>query len=197
MLLRLSRRARVLASLLVSCPPVATIAQTTPGSWYVNPDVGGIIPDKPWGARGSAPLFGLDLGRSLTGGWSTELDVTYARLDDRRGSSHSSLEGAALQAVRIFDFGARVLPYASLGAGMTHEAPGAGSGLLTRTEFMVQPGLGVLVRLWDAHGSGLALRADFEARWTHGWAHAPGNPVDPLYRLGLSYYFGGPRTPQP
>jgi Outer membrane protein beta-barrel domain len=197
MLLCLSRPARALAGLLVSCAPLAALAQARPDSWYVNAEVGGIIPDKPWGARGSAPLFGLDLGRSLSGGWSTELDLTYARLDDRRGSDHSSLEGAALQALRVFDFGARVLPYVSLGAGITHEAPGAGSGLLARTEFMAQPGLGALLGLWDARGAGLALRAEFEARWTHGWAHAPGNPVDPLYSLGLTYYFGGPRTSQP
>jgi len=42
------------------------------------------------------------------------------------------------------------------------------------------------------HGAAnLALRPDIKARWTHGWAHAPGNPVDVLYTLGLTFSFGG------
>jgi hypothetical protein len=189
MLACFSRRARTLASLIVSCAPFAVFAQTAPDCWYVAADAGGIIPDKPWGARGSAPLFGLDFGRSLSRGWSTELDLTYARLDDRRGGSHSRLEAAGLQVLRGFGTGTPVIPYVSLGAGTTHEAPGSGSGLVDRTEFMVQPGLGALVRLLQTRSGQLALRVSFTARWTHGWAHAPGNPVDPYYTLGLTYAF--------
>jgi hypothetical protein len=46
--------------------------------------------------------------------------------------------------------------------------------------------------VWQSpHGAGsLALRPDIKARWTHGWAHAPGNPVDVLYTLGLTFSFG-------
>ena len=70
-------------------------------------------------------------------------------------------------------------------------APSA-TGLETRTEFMAQPGLGVIIKVWEsADGSGsCALRPDIKARWTHGWAHAPGNPVDALYVLGLTFSFG-------
>jgi hypothetical protein len=188
-------RARVLAGLLIFGAPLASHAQAAPDSWYLGADVGGIIPDKPWGARGSAPLFGVDIGRSLARGWSAELDLSYAQLDDRRGGGHSSLEGAGLQLVRIFDTGTRFAPYVSLGGGLTHEAPGVGSGLVSRTEFMVQPGLGALVRLWDTRDGSLGLRGAIEARWTHGWAHAPGNPVDPIYALGLTYSFGARRYP--
>lgn len=64
----------------------------------------------------------------------------------------------------------------------------------------LQPGAGVMIRLWEsADGSRrLALRPDIKVRWTHGWAHAPGNPVDPLYVLGLTYSFGpGLRSASP
>jgi hypothetical protein len=56
---------------------------------------------------------------------------------------------------------------------------------------MWQAGGGTLVRLWaPADGaSSLALRPEIRVRWTHGWAHAPGNPVDPLYALGLMFSF--------
>jgi hypothetical protein len=183
-------RAHVLAGLVIPWAPLASVAQATPDSWYLNAEVGGVIPDKPWGARGSAPLYGLDIGHSLAPGWSAELDLTYADLDARRGGGHNGLEGAALQGLRIFDTRTRVAPYVSLGAGLTHEAPGAGSGFISRTEFMVQPGAGALVRLWDTRGGSLGLRAAIEVRWTHGWAHAPGNPVDPIYALGLTYSWG-------
>jgi Outer membrane protein beta-barrel domain len=184
-----SRRARVLASVFVAGAPLAAVAQATPDCWYLGVDAGGIIPDKPWGARGSAPLFGFDLGRSFAGGWSTELQLTYAPLEDRRGSGHSSLETAGLKALRVFDTGTRFSPYVSLGAGVTHEAPGSGSGLLSRSEFMVQPGVGTIVTLLETRGGRLALRVDVGTRWTHGWAHAPGNPVDPYYTVGLTYAF--------
>jgi hypothetical protein len=57
---------------------------------------------------------------------------------------------------------------------------------------MAQPGLGAFIKVWQSpHGAGsLALRPDIKARWTHGWAHAPGNPVDVLYTLGLTFSFG-------
>jgi hypothetical protein len=187
MLPRVVLRARLLASLSLACAPCTAPAQATPGSWYLNADVGGIIPDKPWGARGSAPLFGLDIGNGVAAGWGAELDLSYTRLDDRRGSGHSSLEGGALEMLRIFQPGARFSPYVSFGAGVIHEAPGFGSDLLSRTEFMAQPGVGALIGSWNTRVGGLALRADLALRWTHGWAHAPGNPVDPLYTLGLTY----------
>jgi hypothetical protein len=186
---RFSRRARALVGLFVFCAPLAAVAQTTPDSWYVGADAGGIIPDKPWGARGSAPLFGLEFGRSLSGGWSTELALTYAPLEDRRSRGHNSLEAAGLQVLRRFSTGTRVVPYVLLGGGATHVAPASGSGLVSRTEFMMQPGLGALVSLLETRNGQLALRANFAARWTHGWAHAPGNPVDPYYTLGLTYGF--------
>jgi hypothetical protein len=194
MLACFSRRARVLASLLVSCAPIAVIAQTAPDCWYLAADAGGVIPDKPWGARGSAPLFGVDFGRSFSAGWSSELDLTYAPLDDRRGGAHSGLEAAGLQVLRIFRTADRLMPYVSLGAGTVHETPGSGSGLVSHTEFIMQPGFGALVRLLETRNGQLALRANFTARWTHGWAHAPGNPVDPYYTLGLTYAFTSARA---
>jgi len=192
MLARLAPYTQLLASLLLSLASLPASAQAMASSWYVSAGLGGLTPDKPWGAKGAAPLIGLDVGEILTPVWSGELDLSDARLDDRSGGNHSSLEGAALQGLRRFRAGARLTPYLSLGAGATHETPGAGSRLESRTEFMVQPGLGALIRVKDVGrgGSGhLALRADVKVRWTHGWAHAPGNPVDPLYTLGLSYFF--------
>jgi hypothetical protein len=164
--------------------------------WYLNAFAGGISPDKPWGASGHAALYGLDLGVSLADGWNAELDLNRADLSDRRGAHDSRLESGALQLLRVFNRPARFAPYASLGAGLTHEAPGAGSGLVSHTEFMLQPGMGALIGLWErADGSvSLALRPDIRVRWTHGWAHAPGNPVDPLYGLGLTLSFGPRRA---
>jgi hypothetical protein len=63
---------------------------------------------------------------------------------------------------------------------------------------MAQPGFGAIIKVWQStDGSGsLALRPDIKVRWTHGWAHAPGNPVDVLYVLGLTFSFGpGSRAP--
>jgi len=167
--------------------------------WYLNTGVGGVTPDKPWGGAGSAALYELDFGVHLSPAWSAELALNGAALDDRFGPGDIGLYGAALDALRVFNRAGAFAPYVSLGAGATHVAPPSEAGPGTRTEFMVQPGVGALTRLWQsADGSwSLALRPDVKARWTHGWAHAPGNPVDVLYVLGLTVSFGPRRTAHP
>jgi len=181
-----------LLSVWVACIPAEALAQAAVGRWYVNPYAGGITPDKPWGARGSGALYGLDIGTSLFETYSAEIDLNDAPLSDRFGPGHNSLYGGALELLRVFNRGARFAPYVSIGAGVTHSAPPSGTGLESRTEFMAQPGGGLMIGLW-ASGDGsscLALRPDLKVRWTHGWAHAPGNPVDVLYGLGLTAAFG-------
>jgi hypothetical protein len=179
-------------SLLLLCAPLAALAQDEAASWYVSPSLGGITPDKPWGGNGSAALYGLDIGTRFSPDWSAELDLNDARLTDRVGSGHSSLSAGALELLRVFNGGRVFAPYLSIGAGVTHAAPPPGIGLENRTEFMAQPGLGAIIKVWQSpRGAGsLALRSDIKARWTHGWAHAPGNPVDVLYTLGLTFSFG-------
>jgi hypothetical protein len=168
--------------------PAAGLAQDASGPWYLNPYLGGITPDKPWHAAGAAVVYGLDIGTTLTPSWSAELNLNGASLRDRDGRDHSSLYGTALNVLRVFNSGARLALYLSMGAGVTHFAPASSSALQSRTEFMAQPGAGALIRLWEGPGAlrSLALRPAVEARWTHGWAHAPGNPVDLIYTLGLS-----------
>jgi hypothetical protein len=182
---------RAATGLVMLAASFATLAQTS-GSWYVNTYAGGITPDKPWHATGAAAVYGLDIGAAFSAQWSAELDVNAAPLGDRTASGDDVLGGAALEVLRGLGRGARLAPYVSLGAGLTRYMPVAGAGLEPRTEFMVQPGAGVVVRIWEsADGSRtLALRPDVKVRWTHGWAHAPGNPVDPYYVLGLTYSFG-------
>jgi hypothetical protein len=189
--LGIAMRAADLVGLLMLCMALPAHAQGA-AEWYLNAYGGGVTPDKPWGASGHGVLYGLDLGVSVADGWNAELDLNQATLNDRLGSHESRLEGGALQLLRVFNRRAWFAPYLSLGAGLTHEAPGAGSGVESHTEFMMQPGIGALMRLWErADGSAsLALRPNITARWTHGWAHAPGNPVDPLYMLGLTLSFG-------
>lgn len=184
-------RGVLLAGLVMLAAPVPALAQAS-GSWYVNAYAGGITPDKPWHAKGAGALYGLDIGADLSAQWSAELDLGAAPLPDRAASGDDLLSGAALEALRVFERGSRCAPYVSLGAGLTRYAPVTGAGLEPRTEFMVQPGAGVMIRIWEsADGSrSLTLRPDVKVRWTHGWAHAPGNPVDPYYVLGLTYSFG-------
>jgi hypothetical protein len=174
----------------LSGPPDAC-AQSASAQWYLNPYLGGITPDKPWGATGSAALIGLDAGVDLSARWSAELAVDAAPLSDRADSGRSELYGVALAALRVFNRAGSLAPYLSLGAGATHFAPATTSSLPSRTEFMWQVGGGALVRLWQSHDGAMsvALRPDLRVRWTHGWAHAPGNPVDPLYDLGLTLAF--------
>ena len=181
-----------LVQLLFLCAPFTAHAQDEAGDWYFNPYLGGIAPDKPWGGKGGSALYGVDIGTILSPAWSAEVDLNGARLSDRFGSGHTGLYGGALDLLRVFNRGGGFAPYLSLGAGITHAAPPAGAGLQSRMEFMMQPGLGAIIKLWEsADGSGtLALRPAVEARWTHGWAHAPGNPVDFLYALGLTFSFG-------
>jgi hypothetical protein len=180
-----------LPALLTALIAHASHAANAAELWYVNPYLGGITPDKPWGATGSAPLNGIDVGAVLSARWSAELDMNGATPRDRADSGHSGLYGVALQAVRVFRRDAVVAPYLALGAGVTRFAPATPSSLEARTEFMWQAGGGAAVRLWQrADGSRVvALRPDIKVRWTHGWAHAPGNPLDPLYGLGLTYSF--------
>jgi Outer membrane protein beta-barrel domain len=185
-------RRQFLVQLLLLCLPLTAHAQDAAADWYLNPYLGGITPDKPWGGKGAAALYGVDIGTNLSAAWSAELDLNAARLSDRVGSGHTGLYGGALDLLRVFNRGARFAPYLMLGAGVTDAAPPSGAGLQRRTEFMMQPGVGAIIKLWEgADGSGtLALRPAIEARWTHGWAHAPGNPVDVLYALGVTYSFG-------
>jgi hypothetical protein len=55
-------------SLLLLCAPLMALARDEAASWYVSPSLGGITPDKPWGGKGSAAVYGLDIGTGLTGG---------------------------------------------------------------------------------------------------------------------------------
>jgi hypothetical protein len=184
-------RPRCLLSLLILCSPVIALAGENAERWYLNPYVGGIVPDKPWGGNGSTVLYGLDIGRSLSAAWSAEFDMNGAALSDRYGAGPIGLYGGALTLLRVFNRGARFAPYVSFGVGLTHVAPPSAIPLERRTEFTAQPGVGALVRVWErADGSrAVALRPDVKVRWTHGWAHAPGNPVDILYVLGLTFEF--------
>jgi Outer membrane protein beta-barrel domain len=183
----------VLLVLFCAAPPAQ---EPPPGglSLYLSPYAGGLTPDKPWHARGTGPLLGLDLGVNLSPAWSAELDLNGARLPDRFDSGHTALYGASFDALRVFNRGGRIAPYLLLGAGLTRDAPPVSASLRPRTEFMVQPGAGAIVTLWRSSdgASALELRPDLRVRWTHGWAHAPGNPVDPLYGLGITYAFGRP-----
>jgi len=183
------RRTRCVAlvSLLI-CAPLVGRADDRAASWYLNPYAGGITPDKPWGSKGSAALYGLDVGLHLSPAWSAELDLNYAPLSDRFGSGPIELYAGALEVLRTFTFNRVLAPYVSLGTGVTHLAPPSAIALESRTEFMVQPGVGALVNLWESgdRSRAVSLRPDIKVRWTHGWAHAPGNPVDLLYVLGLT-----------
>jgi hypothetical protein len=180
-----------LLSLLVFCCPLRALADGDTESWYLNPYLGGIVPDKPWGGKGSALLYGLDVGRSLSAAWSAEFDMNGASLSDRYGGGPIRLYGAAFTLLRVFNRDARFAPYVSFGVGLTHVTPPAEIALESRTEFMAQPAVGAFIRVWErsAGSRALALRPDVKVRWTHGWAHAPGNPVDVLYGLGLTFEF--------
>jgi hypothetical protein len=186
---RVRAKALALAGLLMLCVPCTGDAQD--GDWYVSPYLGGITPDKPWGGTGSAGVLGIDLGRQLSAAWSAELDFDEATLADRFGPGRIHLYGAALELRRSFTIASGLAPYVSLGAGVTRLAPPNDSFPERRTEFMMQPGAGALIRLWESsdHSCALALRPDIRLRWTHGWAHAPGNPVDLLYVFGLTMSF--------
>ena len=190
-------RRLALPGVLVLCNPLAVAADDA-GHWYLNPGVGGITPDKPWGGSGSAILYELDVGKNLSAAWSGELAVNGAPLSDRSAAGDIGLYSGAINLLRVFHRNAAFAPYVLLGAGVTHVARPAGTRRENRTEFMLQPGLGAIGRFWEsADGSRtLALRPDIKVRWTHGWAHAPGNPVDVLYVLGVTFSFGSgaPRT---
>ena len=116
-------------SLLLLCVPLVALAQDEAPSWYLSPSFGGITPDKPWGGKGSAALYGLDIGTRLSSSWSAELDLNDARLTDRVGSGHSSLSAGALELLRVFNGGRVFAPYLAIGAGVTHAAPPSGIGL--------------------------------------------------------------------
>lgn len=190
---RLFSLSLILPGLAALCGPLTALGEEDEvGRWYLNPYAGGITPDKPWGAKGGSVLYGLDVGMNFAPAWSAELDVNGAPLRDRFRPGDIWLYGGALDLLRVFRRDARLQPYASFGVGLTHVAPPSGIALESRTEFMAQPGGGAIIRLWTS-GNGshsLALRPDIKVRWTHGWAHAPGNPVDILYVLGLKFSFG-------
>jgi hypothetical protein len=169
--------------------PVLAHGQALPVSFDLTPYAGGISPDKPWHARGTAPLYGLAMGTELSALWQLELDVNDATLSDRTDAAHSSLYGGALTVSRVFNRDGWCAPFVSFGAGLTRYVPPANLGISGRTEFMAEPGIGAFVSLWRSadRRRSLALRPAVSLRWTHGWAHAPGNPVDPLYAIGLTY----------
>ncbi|MGO9038076.1 MAG: outer membrane beta-barrel protein [Steroidobacteraceae bacterium] len=187
----MAMRPLVLVNLMILCLPHTALAQDEVGHWYLNPYFGGITPDKPWGGKGSTALYGFDIGTNFSPTWSAELDLNSARLSDRVGSGQTGLYGGAVDLLRVFNRGGVFAPYLSIGVGVTHAAPPSATGLESRTEFMTQPGFGAMIKVWESvDGSrSFALRPDIKARWTHGWAHAPGNPVDALYVLGLTFSF--------
>jgi len=180
-----------LLSVLIISHPLTALADEGVGRWYLNPYFGGIAPDKPWGGNGSALLYGLDIGTNFSAAWSAEFDMNGASLSDRYGAGRINLYGGAVTLRRTFDRSTRFAPYVSFGAGLTHLAPPPAIPLEGRTEFMAQPAIGAIVRLGESSAGSrtLALRPDVKVRWTHGWAHAPGNPVDVVYALGLTLAF--------
>jgi OmpA-OmpF porin, OOP family len=181
--------------LLVLLAPLAASAGDEVGHWYVSPYLGGISPDKDWAPAGSAPLYGFDVGKNFSPAWSGELDLNGSSIKLRDEPGHFHLYGGALDVLRVFNRGATFAPYVSLGAGVTRFNPSSEQGLSSHTNFMVQGGVGVFIKLWenaDASRS-FALRPDIKARWTD----VNSSPVDLLYVLGLTFTFGPGRAPPP
>lgn len=182
-------KAIIVAACAMAIPVLASADEV--GQWYLNPNIGGVSVDNDRPVQDKDWLYGLGIGKHLTRGLSTELNVTGAQVGGGPGRSDLSLWGASLDLLGVMNRDGRVSPYVSVGAGALSNEPSPGKN---RTDFMSQAGVGMFIKLWQSSDGSrsFSLRPDIKARWDD--AGASGKLHDYIGTLGFTYGFGGAKA---
>jgi len=178
-----------LAASTLAIPVLASADEV--GHWYVNPNFGGVSVDNDRPVQDKDWLYGFGVGRHITRGLSTELNVTGAQVGGGPGRSDLSLWGTSLDLLGVMNRDARVSPYVSVGLGALSNEPSPGRNT---TDFLSQAGVGMFIKLWEStDGSrSFSLRPDLKARWDD--AGAEGKLRDYVGTLGFQFAFGAPKA---
>lgn len=154
--------------------------------WYLNAGLGYQIFDSAWDLDEAAAVV-LGVEKKLTKDWGVEFGASYSDTDNSYGVGAADAEVTFLSAsaIRYYNAGEKLEPYAALGLGM-----GFINFHTIREEEITQANLGGGFRY--ALSGPLSLRAD--ARYYYGFDH---ETDDGIVSLGLSYALGGDSKPAP
>jgi OmpA-OmpF porin, OOP family len=180
----------LLVGLAASCAPA--FAADEVGQWYFGPQAGFTFADSDRQVDDAAH-FGAVLGKHFSPNWSLELNALGSNHDFEVGNQDVDLLPVSLDLLRVFNRGAPVAPYLSLGAGALSVDPqGPGSN----EDFMAQAGFGLLWRVWEnsSGSSTFSLRPEVKARWAESGRE---DPVDYLAGIGFVYAHGAEKAPPP
>lgn len=177
-------------ALLVSLPAVAA---DQVGQTYLTPRAGAIFTDSDRRVEDDDPVYGVGLGKHFSNAWSGEINfLDSENLDFDNNSGRVNLRAFSVDALRVFNRGARVAPYLTLGVGNVRNRFSSGPDT---DDFMAQAGAGLLWKLSESETASFSLRPEVKARLDD--AGAGGNLFDYIATLGLQFSFGGRPAPVP
>ena len=196
--IHVARALRVTApALIIAAPGIAAASDV--GDWYLTPQIGGISVDNDRPLQDKDWLYGLAIGKVVNNGLNIEMNFNGSQIGGGPDRGDLSLYGGSLDFLGVMNRDGVVQPFLSAGLGAVENERSPGHNA---TDFMIQFGAGMLIKVWEASdgSNSFSLRPEFKVR-----AEDAGNPddyADYLGLLGFQFSFGSPaakpvETPPP
>ncbi len=180
-------RKKLLGAAMAAAVALPVMADDHQGKWYLNAGAGYQWFDSSWDLE-ATPVAVLGVEYRISKDWGVEGAATYSETTNNYGvgaRDGESVVFASLSALRYYDAGEKLEPYAAIGLGAgTIEYQAVGR------EETTQANVGGGFRY--ALSGPLSLRAD--ARYYYGFDH---ETDDGVLSFGLSYALGGESKPAP
>jgi OmpA-OmpF porin, OOP family len=162
-------------------------------SWYVQPSVNGIKPDRDFGTDKRGWGGGLRFGKPVSDMWDIQFGPTYARSND--GAAHYDQTTFGLDGLLMFSR-KNVRPFLLLGIGAERDNVENPLRNLSKTSPYLSAGLGLQVGLSDQWSLQADLRT-VRGRLRDSAAFGFSRSNDKYLTVGLNYAFEKPAQPAP
>ncbi|MES2127966.1 MAG: porin family protein [Pseudomonadota bacterium] len=181
-----------LAVCLLGCS-AAVMAQEINPSWYIQPSISGVKPDRDFGVDKRGPGVGLKWGKALSPMWDIQLGANYARSNDGgRHYDQTLLGGDALWMLSR----ASLRPFLLVGLGAERDNVENPLRNASKTSPYWSAGLGFQADLSDRW----ALQADLRTvrgRLSNSSDFGFDRSNNKYLTIGLNYLFDKPAPPPP
>ena len=186
--IHVARALRVTAPALAIAAPGLAAADDV-GDWYLTPQIGGISVDNDRPLQDKDWLYGLAIGKAVNHGLNIEMNLNGSQIGGGPDRGDLSLYGASIDFLGVMNRDGAVQPFLSAGVGAVENARSPGRNA---TDFMVQFGAGMLIKVWEAAdgSNSFSLRPELKVRTED--AGLPDDYSDYLGLLGFQFSFGAP-----
>jgi OOP family OmpA-OmpF porin len=186
--IHVARALRVTAPALAIAAPGLAAADDV-GDWYLTPQIGGISVDNDRPLQDKDWLYGLAIGKAVNNGLNIEMNFNGSQIGGGPDRGDLSLYGASLDFLGVMNRDGAVQPFLSAGVGAVENERSPGRNA---TDFMVQFGAGMLIKVWEASdgSNSFSLRPELKVRTED--AGFPDDYSDYLGLLGFQFSFGAP-----